>query len=576
MAAALFAVDPVGIGGVLLRSPAGPARDQWLSRLRHWLPAEAPWRRVPAHIGDERLLGGLDLVATLNQGRPVARTGLLAEASGGIVVLAMAERSSPSLASRMAAVMDTQQVSLQRDGLALTLPARLGVVALDESCGGDEHVPGALTERLALHLTLGPRPMADAPPAFDLPLARAKLAEVRIDPDIVSALCEAAQVMGIDSLRAPWLAWRVARAAAAIHGRREVSAGDAALAARLVLGPRARAWPKPPDEPSDESTADPPPEPPPDAAPPDEAPEADSTQQPLDAPLEDRLLDAAAATLPPDLLAAIAAGLAPRKAPSSSGRSGSLQRSLWRGQPIGALRGELRGGARLDLLQTLRAAAPWQPLRRRERSAAGPRQAAILVRREDFHVRRYRQHSETTTVFAVDASGSQALHRLAEAKGAVELLLADCYVRRDRVAVLAFRGLTAELLLPPTRSLVRAKRSLAGLPGGGGTPLAAGIDAARYLAESIARQGGTPLLVLLTDGRANIARDGSPGRPKAQFDAMAAARAWRASGQGALLVDTSPQAQAAASTLAAEMGARYVALPNADSKAIAGMMRAQR
>jgi magnesium chelatase subunit D len=574
MAAALFAVDPVGIGGVLLRSAAGPARDQWLTRLRHWLPAETPWRRVPAHIGDDRLIGGLDLVATLNQGRPVARTGLLAEASGGIVVLAMAERSSPSLASRIAATLDTQEVSLQRDGLALRLPARVGVVALDESCDSDEHVPGALAERLALHLSLGPRPTDSALPAFDLPRARWLLPEVRIDGDIVTALCEAAQVMGIDTMRAPWLAWRVARAAAALQGRREVTVDDAALAARLVLGPRARAWPKPGEEPSDETGADPPPQPPSDAEAADPS-GADPAAQPLDAPLEDRLLDAAAATLPPDLLAAIAAGLTPRKAPPSSGRSGSLQRSLWRGRPIGAMRGELRGGARLDLLQTLRAAAPWQPLRRCE-GAAGPRHAAILVRREDFHVRRYRQRSETTTVFAVDASGSQALHRLAEAKGAVELLLADCYVRRDRVAVLAFRGNTAELLLPPTRSLVRAKRSLAGLPGGGGTPLAAGIDAARYLADAIARQGGTPLLVLLTDGRANIALDGSPGRPKAMSDAMAAARAWRSSGQGALLVDTAPQAQAAASELAAEMGARYVALPNADSRALAGMMRGQR
>jgi magnesium chelatase subunit D len=93
-------------------------------------------------------------------------------------------------------------------------------------------------------------------------------------------------------------------------------------------------------------------------------------------------------------------------------------------------------------------------------------------------VSRFKQRRETTTIFVVDASGSAALHRLAEAKGAVELLLADCYVRRDRVAMLAFRGKGAELMLPPTRSLVRAKRSLAGLPGGGGTPLAAGMDAA--------------------------------------------------------------------------------------------------
>ena len=104
----------------------------------------------------------------------------------------------------------------------------------------------------------------------------------------------------------------------------------------------------------------------------------------------------------------------------------------------------------------------------------------------------------------MDASGSSALHRLAEAKGAIELLLASCYVRRDRVALVAFRGQSAELLLPPTRSLVRAKRSLASLPGGGGTPLAAGIDVSLLLADAVQRRGGTPTIVLLTDGRANV------------------------------------------------------------------------
>jgi magnesium chelatase subunit D len=119
----------------------------------------------------------------------------------------------------------------------------------------------------------------------------------------------------------------------------------------------------------------------------------------------------------------------------------------------------------------------------------------VLVRRDDFRVQRLRERRETTTVFVVDASGSAALHRLAEAKGAIELLLAECYVRRDRVALIAFRGRPgaagAELLLPPTRSLVRAKRSLADLPGGGGTPLAHGLDAARALAEDVSRRGGT-------------------------------------------------------------------------------------
>jgi magnesium chelatase subunit D len=224
---------------------------------------------------------------------------------------------------------------------------------------------------------------------------------------------------------------------------------------------------------------------------------------------------------------------------------------------VGARRGWPRGGQRLALIDTLRAAAPWQRLR----GAAGS--GRVAVRPDDFHVKRHRPRLATTTIFAIDASGSAALARLAEAKGAVETLLAECYVRRDEVAVLAFRGQRAELLLPPTRSLVRAKRSLAGLPGGGGTPLAAGLDAARLLAERIARDGATPVLVLLTDGRANIARDGNPGRERAREDALAAARALRAAAVPALVVDTSARPEPAARALAEALGATYLPLPPA-------------
>jgi len=151
--------------------------------------------------------------------------------------------------------------------------------------------------------------------------------------------------------------------------------------------------------------------------------------------------------------------------------------------------------------------------------------------------------------------------------------LADCYVRRDRVALLAFRGQGAELVLPPTRSLVRAKRCLAALPGGGGTPLASGLDAARVLAEDVARRGGTPLVVLLTDGRANVARDGSGGRERAGADALDAARLWRSSGIGALWLDTSPQPHAQAREIASAMGARYLPLPHADARQVSQAVR---
>lgn len=229
------------------------------------------------------------------------------------------------------------------------------------------------------------------------------------------------------------------------------------------------------------------------------------------------------------------------------------------------------------MIETLRAAAPWQRIRRGEsRPPASPKNVArrIEVRTEDFHVARFKQRTGTTTIFVVDASGSAALHRLAEAKGAVELLLADCYVRRDCVALLAFRGQGAEVLLPPTRSLVRAKRSLAGLPGGGGTPLAAGIEAAVSLADAVRRRGQTPVVVLLTDGSANVASDGTGGRVQAEADALVAARTMRAARFTTLLVDTSPRPQQLARRIAAEMGAHYLALPHAGSAAISEAVRA--
>ena len=162
---------------------------------------------------------------------------------------------------------------------------------------------------------------------------------------------------------------------------------------------------------------------------------------------------------------------------------------------------------------------------------------------------------------------------LAEAKGAVELLLADCYVRRDRVALIAFRGPGAELLLPPTRSLVRAKRGLAQLPGGGGTPLAAAIDSSLTIADAARRRGETPLVVFLTDGRANVGRDGVGGRTRAREDALQAARSLRVAGFATLVIDTSPRARPDARELAEAMAARYLPLPQADAATLSQAVR---
>ena len=607
-AAALLALNPPGLGGVVVRAAPGPVRDAWLDALTELLAPGTPIRRIPPQVPDSRLLGGLDLTATLHAGRPVAERGLLAEADGGVVLVPMAERMSTGTASRLAAVLDTGEVRVEREGIATCWPARIAVIAFDEGLESEDRPPQVLMDRLGLWIDLegiSPRHL-DGGPWDASAVAQARAAQVTFgaqapDEDVsdaIEALCRVADAIGVDSPRPVIAAVRAARAGAALEGRSEVGEDDVALAARLILGPRATRLP-PPAELSEsseslESSEDressasseasdagsPPPSDPSQAS----ASDSDRNESDPSAPdqspdsiddgksLAEVVLEAVRSALPPGLLAQLTD---PRKTRSSaamqqrSGRVGAVRSDPRRGRPDGTVRGDPRRGPRLDLVATLRAAVPWQRLRRRPGSLT-----RVEVRTDDFRVVRRVQRATTTTIFVVDASGSSALNRLAEAKGAVELLLAECYVRRDRVALVAFHGENAELVLPPTRSLVRARRSLAGLPGGGGTPLAAGLDVGGAVADTVRRQGDSPLLVVLTDGRANIGRDRQPGRPRAEADALLAAQHWRAQGYAALLVDTSPRSHPAAQALAQAMGGHFLPLPYADSSVLSSAVKA--
>jgi magnesium chelatase subunit D len=586
--AALCALDPAGCGGVRLRAQAGPARDAWLAQLRALLPPGTPLRRIPLDAPDARLLGGLDLAATLRAGRPVAERGLLVEAHGGVVLLAMAERISSAAAARLTAVMDEGVVVMLRDGLETREAAEFGVIALDEAQGDDENLPAALCDRLACIVELEGLRAGDCPQLpFDaghIAAARARLPTVSVSPVVIQSLGAAAQAFGVDSLRAFMLAVRAARAAAALDGRDQVGEPDVTLAAQLVLAPRATQCPAgaveasadvpadvPPDSPAPDNTAAEAAPPPGDAG----GEQKDDRPADLQQPLEDRVLDAVRAALSPDLLAHIrlAGGRLPRA--RSAGRSGALRGNGQRGRPVGVRKGRPGGGLRLSVIDTLRAAAPWQLLRRRQGMPA----TRVAVRPEDFRVVRYRQRTQTTTIFVVDASGSSALHRLGEAKGAVELLLADCYVRRDRVAVIAFRGTRAELLLPPTRSLVRAKRSLAArCPGAAARRSPPRIDAALAHSRTALQPAAaiTPIAGRCSPTAGPTSRATvSGGRARAaEQDAQAAARQFAAQGCRTLFIDTAPRGSALAVGLAADMHARYLSLPQADARKLSGVINA--
>ena len=499
-----------------------------------------PVRRLPATIDDDRLLGGLDLTATLAAGRPVYARGLLAEASGGTIVVPMAERIDAGLAGRLAAALDAGGITL---------------VLLDEG-SGDEVVPVALADRVAFRIDLDGLAERDRISAMPEP-GRSVSGQVSLSDLHLEALCTTALVFGIDSPRATLLAVRVARAAAQLAGRNAVTDADIVTAARLVLMPRATRLPAPPDAAA--------PEPPPEPPRPDDGHEAEQSDTDTEvAALTDIVVDAVQAALPADVLAALGAG---RTRNGTRTGAGARRTGMQRGRPLASRPGTPRGGQRLALVDTLRAAAPWQRLRRDGTSTR------VVVRRDDLRIRRFASRAEATTIFAVDASGSAAIARLAETKGAVELLLAEAYVKRTEVALLAFRGSVATLVLPPTRSLARAKRCLADLAGGGGTPLAAGLTAAHDLARTARTRGRTPFVIVLTDGRANIANDGTASRERATADAKTAALAFAAERVAAALIDTAVRPRADGAMIAAATGARYAPLPAATAAAMAALVR---
>ncbi len=544
-ALALLAIDPAGLKGLWLRARAGGVRDLVTQAMA---AAALPLRRVHPGIDDTALFGGVDLAATLAAGHVVKSLGVLD--SKAALILTMAERCPPGLAARLARVLDDPGFCL---------------MALDEGAELEETLPPALTDRLALFLDLSDLGWSDTAPidldAARLARARATLAGVITPSDAFETLTKLATAMGISSLRAPLLTLTAARALAAWHGHETVTQDNLRHAAELVLAHRGDM----PEAAQDEQQPAPPP--PPD---PGETDAQRPEDQPQDRLPDDILLEAVRAALPAGLLEKLAAGKAARAAKGSGG-TGAARKGNHRGRPLPPRPGTPGSGKRIDLVSTLRAAAPWQPLRRRGPAGDGLR---LEIRQSDLRLKRYQETSDRVLIFAVDASGSSALARLAEAKGAVELLLAQAYARRDHVALIAFRGSAAELLLPPTRSLVQTKRRLAGLPGGGGTPLAAGLRMAYDLAQQTRARGMTPTVALLTDGRGNIALDGSASRAQSETDTLRLARAMRAAGLPALVIDTANRPQPALRELAATLAAPYIALPRADAQRLTTVLQA--
>ena len=444
-------------------------------------------------------------------------------------------------------------------------------MSFDEGSGEDDALSPSLIDRSAFRIDLDSIPgLMDFSDDFtreDMDRARQLMGQVTCDETIREVLVKAALSLGVPSVRADYQALRAARGLAALSGRSEVSDEDAVEAARLVFSWRCM---PPIEEEPDQETAQPQEESEPQDS--NDPNQDDAEIDPKE--LEDLIIEAVQSALQANMisLGSLESSKSRRRA-AEEGRSGALKKGSERGRQIGIKSAGSRSQNRLDVLETIKASIPWQMVRgnavQSDGDGAGHSVSLPLaIRAGDFRYKRFKAHTGRVVIFVVDASGSAAMDRLAEAKGAVEILLSECYSRRNQVALIAFRGRSAEVLLAPTSALSRARRCLADLPGGGGTPLASAIETAFATAETVSRKGLSPFFVFMTDGKANIAKDGRADRVRAFEDAKETASLLRLLQSEGVWIDTSRKPDDRVRELAARAGIEYLPLPFAQSRAL--------
>ncbi len=556
LALLLAAAEPA-IGGVLLRGQKGSAKTT-LARGLARLLGDAPFVELPIGSTEDRVVGSIDLAAALTGGEVRFSPGLLAAAHGGVLYVDEVNLLPDHLVDVLLDVAATGVNRVEREGISHVHPSRFVLVGSMNPEEGDLRPQFLDRFGLAADVSAPVDPVERAEAvrrrmAFDLdPVAfvliwpdepRPAHGPVALPDELVltvSALCAS---VGAEGLRADLVICRAAAALAGMEGRDEATVDDVRRVAPLALAHRRRRHPF--DDPGME-------------------------QQEIDDALADALDPAAGEGQDRVADPGAAPGRVQRlEAPRTTGTGGG-RRSVVEGErgrqvgdrvPAGPL-GSVAVGP------TIRAAAARRAGVIGEGGDDGPLVAppnrAPLVAAGDIREAVREERAGNLVILAVDASGSMGAEtRMEAAKGAVMGLLLDAYQRRDRVALVTFRGDGADIVLRPTGSVEVARARLTELPTGGRTPLAAGISAALGLAQHPADR---PLLVLVSDGRATAGPEGVDPLVAAKE----AAAEVRRRGVQAVVVDAEDghTRLGLAAELAEAMGARYLTLAQLDAAAV--------
>jgi len=586
-----------------------------------------PFVQVPLNVLEDRLLGSVDVEASVKEGKTVFSPGLLASAHRGVLYVDDINLLDEEMANILLSVISDGVVNVQREGINVRYPCRPLLVATfnPEEADLRDH----LMDRIAVSLSADAEELsleqrlevvdsvidfgdaAKNPALLEQALAledqlktriifaRETLKELRLAPEQILYLCEEAIRAGCQGHRAEIFASEVAKAHAALNDRDRVDADDLRMAVKLAILPRGTYI----EQMMDDEMMPPPPPPPPPPTPQaqdesdldqemedkdedaeeekedEEPPEQEEQEDTDDAPSvpQEFMFDADTGVPVDDDLLKFAG-----KQRSGKGGGRGLIFSNERGRYIKPMmpKGKV---TRLAVDATLRAAAPYQRARRARSAGTKYEGRGVFIEQSDVRVKKMARKAGSLILFVVDASGSMALNRMNAVKGAAMNMLQEAYQSRDKISIIPFQGDSAEVLLPPTRSIAMARNRLETMPCGGGSPLAHALTVAMRTGLNAQKSGdvGKVVVVLLTDGRANVglaqslgevAEEGEkPDRAALKEEVLAVAAQLRALGGFHLLVMDSENkfvSTGVAKEIAAAAGGKYHFLAKTTQNAI--------